>query len=121
MLVYRLVNKTRRGVYQPQATGLSLWRLVFGTADVGGRWPLPEEDGIHIRNVHSAYRFGFSTPKQLKNWTKSAEARRALTAAGGKINIYKVSPEAVLEGGRQVAFLGHKARLVGSFPVTHFD
>ena len=119
MLVYRLVNKTRRGVYQPQATGLSLWRLVFGTAEAGDCWPLPEEDGIS--NVHNDYRFGFGSPAQLQNWTQSAEARRALTAAGGKINIYKVSPEAVKQGRRQVAFLGHKARLVGSFPVTHFD
>jgi hypothetical protein len=140
MKVYRIVDERGDGMYRSNQ-GRSLWsRADIGVNDgyEGGAHPPAHNDGgmVHawpafcdrhgIRtllgdvpsiwdaHVHlKAHRFGFGSLQQLRRWVYGVGWLSALHEAGGRVQVYEVPDEHVLQGTCQVTFnLKHAERVL---------
>lgn len=118
ILVFRVVDRNRRGMYHYYSSRPSLWDLCSNEY-CRQYHPIPQEDGIF--GITDDHRFGFQSPEQLKKWTKSVDVRKKMREHGGKIRVYTVPVSKTKVGKNQVAFVLKYARLINIFEVDHYD
>lgn len=114
--IYRIVNKTGRGMYRSTNERESLWDEAVGVHN-NRIHPLPFSDGIS-RYIDPEFRFGFRDIEQMKEWTIDSETRTALERCGGRVHVYRVPKHKIVYGNRQVMYPAASARLVRKCGIT---
>lgn len=114
--VYRVTDRTGRGMYGAGSFRTSLWTKAGLQYANASHQPIPREDGINC--LTDAHFFAFANPQQMRSWV--GEVSHKLEEHGAQVRIFEVPKRHVLPGGKQVAFKKRHARLVGKQPLNKF-